>query len=65
MVNPGEASLNAVTPDKPKVLLQNGASRARHPAAAESGLGQKAGGQVRGLRTPPTQMAYHRRRDAT
>ena len=65
MVNSGEASLNAVTKDKPKVLSQNGDSRARPAAAAKSGLGQKACGQVRGLRTPPAQMAYHRRRDAT
>ena len=49
-VNPGEASLNVVTKDKPKVL---------------TGLGQKARGQVRRLRTPPAQMAQHRRRDAT
>jgi hypothetical protein len=65
MVNPGEASLNVVITDKPKVLLQNGDSRARHAAAAKSGLGQKARGQVRGFRTPPAQMSYHRRRDAT
>jgi hypothetical protein len=64
MVNPGEASLNAVIKDKPKMLLQNGVSRARCGAAAELGLGQKARGPVRGLRTPPTQMLYHRRRDA-
>jgi hypothetical protein len=50
MVNPGEASVNVVMKNKPKVLI---------------GLGQKAGGQVRGLRTPPAQMSYHRRRDAT
>ena len=50
MVNPGEASLNVVTKDKPKMLI---------------GLGQKACGQVRRLRTPPTQMTNHRRRDAT
>ena len=65
MVNPGEASLNVVTKDKPKVLWQNGDSRARLGAAAKSGLGQKARGQVRGFRTLPAQMAYHRRRDAT
>ncbi len=64
-VNPGEASLNVVIKDKPKVLLQNGDSRARPAAAAKSGLGQKACGQVRGLRTFPAQMSYHRRRDAT
>ena len=40
MANPGEAPLNVVTQDKPKVLLQNGACRARPRAAAESGLGQ-------------------------
>ena len=50
MVNPGEASLNVVTKDKPKVL---------------TGLGQKARGQVWRLRTPPAQMLHHRRRDAT
>jgi len=49
-VNPGEASLNVVTKDKPKVL---------------TGLGQKARGQVWRLRTPPAQMLHHRRRDAT
>ena len=65
MVNSGEASLNVVTKDKPKVLLKNGHGRARRVAASESGLGQKARGQVRRLRTPPTQMSYHRRRDAT
>ena len=64
MVSPGETLLNAVTKDKPKMLSQNGASRARHVAAAKSGLGQKARGQARGLRTPPTQMMHHRRRDA-
>jgi hypothetical protein len=64
MANPGEASLNVVIKDKPKRLLKNGVSRARRGAASESGLGQKAGGQVRGLRTPPAQMAYHRRTDA-
>ena len=41
MVNPGEASVNVVTKDKPKVLSQNGDSRARLGAAAKSGLGQK------------------------
>jgi len=40
-VNPGEASVNVVTKDKPKVLLQCGDSRARLRAAAELGLGQK------------------------
>ena len=66
MVNPGEASVNVVTKDKPKVLLKNGCCRARPVAASESGLGQKkAGGQVRGLLTPLAQMSYHRRRDAT
>ena len=30
-----------------------------------TGLGQKARGQVRRLRTPPAQMLHHRRRDAT
>jgi len=38
MVNPGEASVNVVTKDKPKVLSQNGDSRARLGAAAKSGL---------------------------
>ena len=65
MVNRCEASLNVVTKDKPKVLSQNGACRARLMAAAKSGLGQQARGQVRGFRTPPAQMVYHRRRDAT
>jgi len=65
MVNPGEASLNVVTENKPKVLLQCGRCRVRPRAAAESGLGQKARGQVRGFRTLPAQMLYHRRRDAT
>jgi hypothetical protein len=41
MANPGEAPLNAVTENKPKVLLRNGVSRARRVAAAESGLGQQ------------------------
>ena len=41
MVNPGEASVNVVTKDKPKVLSQNGDRRARLGAAAKSGLGQK------------------------
>jgi hypothetical protein len=42
MVNPGEALVNVVTKDKPKMLLQNGVSRARRGAAAELGLGPKA-----------------------
>ena len=50
MVNPGEALRNVVIKDKPKML---------------TGLGQKARGQVWRLRTPPAQMWYHRRRDAT
>ena len=65
MANPGEASRVVVTQDKPKVLSQNGDSRARLGAAAKSGLGQKARGQVAVLRTHRTQMVYHRRRDAT
>jgi hypothetical protein len=65
MVNPGEASVNVVTKDKPKVLSQNGDRRARLGAAAKSGLGQKARGQVAVLRTHRTQMLHHRRRDAT
>jgi hypothetical protein len=65
MVNPGETLLNAVTKDKPKMLLQNGDSRARRLAAAESGLGQKARGQVAVFRTHRTQMAHHRRRGVT
>jgi hypothetical protein len=64
MANPGEASVNVVTQDKPKVLLQNGDSCVRPAAAAKSGLGQKACGQVLGLRTPPAQTMHHRRRDA-
>jgi hypothetical protein len=65
MVNPGEASLNAVTPNKPKMLLRNGSGRTRLTAASASGLGQKARGQVRKLRSLPTRMLYHQRRDAT
>ena len=65
MVNPGEASLNVVTKDKPKRLLQNGDRRARRGAAVKSGLGEKARGQVRGFRTLPAQLLHHRRRDAT
>jgi len=38
------------------MLLQNGDSRARHWAAAEWGLGQKARGQARVLRTHPAQL---------
>jgi hypothetical protein len=41
MVNPGEASLNVVIKDKPKVLPQNGASRARFPSGCGIRLGPK------------------------
>ena len=50
MVNLGEAVLNDVTTNKPKMLL---------------GLNQKVGGQVQGLQSSLAQMTHHRRRAAT
>jgi hypothetical protein len=65
MVNPGEASVNVVTQDKPKMLLKNGFVVPASRRLQNQAWAKKARGQVRGLRTPPTQMRYHRRRDAT
>ena len=53
MANPGEASLNVVTKDKPKVLLKSGVRRARRGAASESGLGQKGMGSGPGAPNSP------------
>jgi hypothetical protein len=50
MVNSGEALLNVVIKDKRKMLNR---------------LDQKVRGQVRRFRTPPAQLAHHRRRGAT
>jgi hypothetical protein len=50
MVNTREALLNVVTKNQRKLLCR---------------WGQQARGQVRGLRTPPAQLATHRRRGAT
>ena len=49
-VNSGEAVLNAVSNDKPKMLI---------------GLDQKVRGQVQGLQRPLAQMQHHRRIAAT
>jgi hypothetical protein len=49
-VNSGEAVLNVVNVDKPKMLI---------------GLDQKVRGQVQGLIRPLAQMTHHRRRAAT
>jgi hypothetical protein len=64
MVNPGEASLNVVTKNKPKMLLKNGLVVSASRRLQNQAWAKKARGQVRKLLTLPTQMLHHRRRDA-
>ena len=66
MVNSGEALLNVVIKDKPKMLIPGERHLSCPPwGGSRVGLDQKVRGQVRGLRTPPAQLSYHRRRGAT
>src|ERR1700730_11591929 len=65
-VNSGEALLNVVIKDKPKMLRPEERPWSCPPRGGFGvGLDQKVRGQVRRLRTPPAQLWHHRRRGAT